>query len=157
MPLLGMARTWSGHLRDLASGEIFMIWGKLQSFTVWCIYFPTVGWDFKERVAFGFSLIRCSDLTHLTYLLKCSVCMRAHVCVYSLSACPVSNLFIKHYHCNTVLSILTSLPLCLRGHLPSSCQDVQSVNGPLPDGEHFLNIQGKALKVRFYDIITSQL
>ncbi|KAM3877911.1 A disintegrin and metalloproteinase with thrombospondin motifs 9-like [Diretmus argenteus] len=32
-------------------------------------------------------------------------------------------------------------------HLPASCQDVQSMNGPLPDGEHFLNIQGKALKV----------
>lgn len=79
--------------------------------------------------------------------------MRAHVCVYSLSACPV----MKHYYCNTVLSILTSLPFCLQGHLPSSCQDIQSVNGPLPDGEHFLNIQGKALKVRFYDIITSQL
>ncbi|XP_035517600.1 A disintegrin and metalloproteinase with thrombospondin motifs 9-like [Morone saxatilis] len=32
-------------------------------------------------------------------------------------------------------------------HLPSSCQDVQSIKGPLPDSEHFLNIQGKALKV----------
>lgn len=32
-------------------------------------------------------------------------------------------------------------------HLPSSCQDVHSLNGPLPDSEHVLNIQGKALKV----------
>ncbi|XP_062300498.1 A disintegrin and metalloproteinase with thrombospondin motifs 9-like [Scomber scombrus] len=32
-------------------------------------------------------------------------------------------------------------------HLPSSCQDVLSLSGPLPDSEHFLNIQGKALKV----------
>uniref|UniRef100_A0A3B4VJ60 ADAM metallopeptidase with thrombospondin type 1 motif 9 n=1 Tax=Seriola dumerili TaxID=41447 RepID=A0A3B4VJ60_SERDU len=32
-------------------------------------------------------------------------------------------------------------------HLPSSCQEVQSTNGPLPDSEHILNIQGKALKV----------
>ncbi|XP_034725712.1 A disintegrin and metalloproteinase with thrombospondin motifs 9-like [Etheostoma cragini] len=32
-------------------------------------------------------------------------------------------------------------------HLPSSCQEVQSMNGPLLDSEHVLNIQGKALKV----------
>ncbi|KAE8298082.1 A disintegrin and metalloproteinase with thrombospondin motifs 9 [Larimichthys crocea] len=32
-------------------------------------------------------------------------------------------------------------------HLPSSCQDVQSMNGPLPDSEHVLSIQGKAVKV----------
>lgn len=35
-------------------------------------------------------------------------------------------------------------PTC---HLPRSCQEIQSVNGPLPDSEHFLSIQGKALKV----------
>uniref|UniRef100_A0AAQ4QNA1 ADAM metallopeptidase with thrombospondin type 1 motif, 9 n=1 Tax=Gasterosteus aculeatus aculeatus TaxID=481459 RepID=A0AAQ4QNA1_GASAC len=32
-------------------------------------------------------------------------------------------------------------------HFPSSCQEVQRMNGPLPDNEHFVNIQGKALKV----------
>ncbi|XP_054472137.1 A disintegrin and metalloproteinase with thrombospondin motifs 9-like [Anoplopoma fimbria] len=32
-------------------------------------------------------------------------------------------------------------------HLPSSCQDVLSMNGPFPESEHILNIQGKALKV----------
>ncbi|XP_053298458.1 A disintegrin and metalloproteinase with thrombospondin motifs 9 [Pleuronectes platessa] len=31
--------------------------------------------------------------------------------------------------------------------LPSSCQEVQSMNQLLPDREHFLNVQGKALKV----------
>ncbi|XP_029990964.1 A disintegrin and metalloproteinase with thrombospondin motifs 9 isoform X1 [Sphaeramia orbicularis] len=35
-------------------------------------------------------------------------------------------------------------PTC---HLPSSCKEVQSTNGPQPDGEHLINIQGKALKV----------
>ncbi|KAM9813380.1 A disintegrin and metalloproteinase with thrombospondin motifs 9 [Neosynchiropus ocellatus] len=35
-------------------------------------------------------------------------------------------------------------PTC---HLPTSCRDVRSLNGPLPDGEHLLNIRGKALKV----------
>uniref|UniRef100_A0AAQ4QA41 ADAM metallopeptidase with thrombospondin type 1 motif, 9 n=1 Tax=Gasterosteus aculeatus aculeatus TaxID=481459 RepID=A0AAQ4QA41_GASAC len=29
----------------------------------------------------------------------------------------------------------------------SYCQEVQRMNGPLPDNEHFVNIQGKALKV----------
>ncbi|KAM4613394.1 A disintegrin and metalloproteinase with thrombospondin motifs 9-like [Polymixia lowei] len=37
-----------------------------------------------------------------------------------------------------------SNPSC---HLPASCRDVQNMNAVLPDGEHFLNIQGKALKV----------
>ncbi|XP_056131168.1 A disintegrin and metalloproteinase with thrombospondin motifs 9-like isoform X2 [Lampris incognitus] len=32
-------------------------------------------------------------------------------------------------------------------HLPASCADIQRMNGPLPDGEHFISIQGKALKV----------
>ncbi|XP_033822134.1 A disintegrin and metalloproteinase with thrombospondin motifs 9-like [Periophthalmus magnuspinnatus] len=32
-------------------------------------------------------------------------------------------------------------------HLPLSCLDIRSLNGPLPDNEHVLNIQGKALKV----------
>ncbi|XP_026161930.1 A disintegrin and metalloproteinase with thrombospondin motifs 9 [Mastacembelus armatus] len=32
-------------------------------------------------------------------------------------------------------------------NFPSSCQDIQSMKGPLPDSEHLLNIQGKALKV----------
>lgn len=58
--------TWSGHLRDSAFSEIFMIRSKHQTFTVQAIYFPTVGWDIKEWVAFSFSLIRCSDLPHLT-------------------------------------------------------------------------------------------
>nr|XP_019942000.1 PREDICTED: A disintegrin and metalloproteinase with thrombospondin motifs 9 [Paralichthys olivaceus] len=31
--------------------------------------------------------------------------------------------------------------------LPSSCQEVQNRNGLLPDSEHFLNFQGKSLKV----------
>ncbi len=46
--------TWCGHLRDLASSEKFMIRGKHQRFTVQCIYFPVVRWDFKEWVAFHF-------------------------------------------------------------------------------------------------------
>ncbi len=59
---------------------------------------------------------------------------------------------------NTLLyTYLFLFLLCLQGHLPSSCQDVQSMNGPLPDSEHFLNIQGKALKVRLHDLITSQM
>ncbi|XP_068172035.1 A disintegrin and metalloproteinase with thrombospondin motifs 9-like [Antennarius striatus] len=32
-------------------------------------------------------------------------------------------------------------------HLPSSCGEVQTLNGPLPDSEYLLNIQGKTLKV----------
>uniref|UniRef100_A0AAX7V026 GON domain-containing protein n=1 Tax=Astatotilapia calliptera TaxID=8154 RepID=A0AAX7V026_ASTCA len=31
--------------------------------------------------------------------------------------------------------------------LPSSCQEIQTMNGPMPDSEHFLSIQGKTLKV----------
>ncbi|KAM6927810.1 A disintegrin and metalloproteinase with thrombospondin motifs 9-like [Xenentodon cancila] len=32
-------------------------------------------------------------------------------------------------------------------HLPSSCLDIQTMNRLIQDGEHFLNIEGKALKV----------
>uniref|UniRef100_A0A3B3BTR9 ADAM metallopeptidase with thrombospondin type 1 motif, 9 n=1 Tax=Oryzias melastigma TaxID=30732 RepID=A0A3B3BTR9_ORYME len=32
-------------------------------------------------------------------------------------------------------------------HLPSSCLEITRMKGPLPDGEHFLSVQGKALKV----------
>uniref|UniRef100_A0A8C5BKQ3 ADAM metallopeptidase with thrombospondin type 1 motif 9 n=1 Tax=Gadus morhua TaxID=8049 RepID=A0A8C5BKQ3_GADMO len=32
-------------------------------------------------------------------------------------------------------------------HLPVSCRDVQRLHGRVPDGEHFLRIHGKALKV----------
>uniref|UniRef100_A0A3P9Q081 ADAM metallopeptidase with thrombospondin type 1 motif 9 n=1 Tax=Poecilia reticulata TaxID=8081 RepID=A0A3P9Q081_POERE len=32
-------------------------------------------------------------------------------------------------------------------NLPSSCLDIQSTSGPIPDSEHFLSVQGKALKV----------
>uniref|UniRef100_A0A3Q0RHB0 ADAM metallopeptidase with thrombospondin type 1 motif 9 n=1 Tax=Amphilophus citrinellus TaxID=61819 RepID=A0A3Q0RHB0_AMPCI len=31
--------------------------------------------------------------------------------------------------------------------LPSSCQEIQIMDGPMPDSEHFLSIQGKKLKV----------
>lgn len=88
------------------------------------------------------------------------VCMRAHVCVYSLSACPGLNLCIIHYCYGTLLYtylFYNIFILCLQGHLPSSCQDVQSMNGPLPDSEHVLSIQGKAVKVSLYDLITSQM
>uniref|UniRef100_A0A8C6VYZ8 ADAM metallopeptidase with thrombospondin type 1 motif 9 n=1 Tax=Nothobranchius furzeri TaxID=105023 RepID=A0A8C6VYZ8_NOTFU len=37
-----------------------------------------------------------------------------------------------------------SNPSC---HLPSSCLDIQSTNGPIQDSEHFLSVQGKALKI----------
>lgn len=49
-----------------------------------------------------------------------------------------------------------SLPLCLQGHLPVSCLEVRSANGPLPDSEHYLNVQGKVLKVRVWDGADSQ-
>uniref|UniRef100_A0A3B3V505 ADAM metallopeptidase with thrombospondin type 1 motif 9 n=1 Tax=Poecilia latipinna TaxID=48699 RepID=A0A3B3V505_9TELE len=32
-------------------------------------------------------------------------------------------------------------------NLPSSCLQIQSTSGPIPDSEHFLSVQGKALKV----------
>jgi len=38
--------------------------------------------------------------------------------------------------------------LCIQGRLPSSCLDIQGMNGPIPDSEHVLSIQGKALRVR---------
>lgn len=44
------------------------------------------------------------------------------------------------------LSLL--IPLSL-GHLPNSCQEVRSMNALFSDGEHVLNVQGRALKVRF--------
>lgn len=71
--------------------------------------------------------------------------MHAHVSVYSLSACAALNLCILAQH--AAVPILILLLLCRQGHLPFSCQEVQSMSGPLPDSEHFLNIQGKALKV----------
>ncbi|XP_071191355.1 A disintegrin and metalloproteinase with thrombospondin motifs 9-like [Salvelinus alpinus] len=41
-------------------------------------------------------------------------------------------------------SKVCSSPAC---HLPTSCSDVQSLSGVQSDGEQFLNVQGKALKV----------
>lgn len=46
------------------------------------------------------------------------------------------------------------VPLFL-GHLPHSCQEVRSTNALSTDGEHLLKVQGRALKVRFYNGITS--
>lgn len=130
-----------------------MIWGKHQRFTVRCIYFPVVWWDFKELVDFRFLWIDAA-IFH-TWLNSWNFCV--HVCEYSLSACTVLNLGILHHYCNTLLKTYLFLPLlCLQGLLPSSCQDVRSMNGPLPDGEHYLNIQGKALRVRIHDLITWQ-
>lgn len=37
--------------------------------------------------------------------------------------------------------------LRLLGHFPSSCQDIHSINGPIPDSEHVLTIAGKTVKV----------
>ena len=39
--------------------------------------------------------------------------------------------------------------LSFAGHLPTSCRDIQVISGSQADGEQFLNIQGKALKVRY--------
>lgn len=70
--------------------------------------------------------------------------------VDNLRAVSITNLGIHS------VSHFNSLPLCLQGHLPVSCLEVQSVNGPLPDSEHYLNVQGKALKVRVCDGADSQ-
>lgn len=114
--------------------------------------FPALGWDFKQRVAF-----RClwfnAAICH-TWLNSWNfLCMHAHVSVYSLSACAVLNLCIRVQH--TAVPLLILLIFCRQGHLPFSCQEVQSMSGPLPDSEHFLSIQGKALKVWFYDYYTA--
>lgn len=71
--------TRSGHLRDLAWSEIFMIRGKHQRFTVQCIYFPMVGWDFKEWVAFGFLWFNAA-ICH-TWLNSWNFCVHACTCV----------------------------------------------------------------------------
>ncbi|XP_065811119.1 A disintegrin and metalloproteinase with thrombospondin motifs 9-like [Labrus bergylta] len=49
----------------------------------------------------------------------------------SLGAVPEARKICRNPNCN----------------FPSSCLDVQSMNGPLPDSEHVLNIQGKSIKV----------
>lgn len=139
--------TWSSHLQDLALSEIFMIRGKHQRFTVQHIYFPTVGWDIKERVAFRFLWFDAA-ICH-TWLNSWNLCVHACTCV-CIQPTPVLCWILAH-----TLYLFIFLLSCIQGHLPSSCQDIHSLNGPIPDSEHFLNIQGKALKVRLYDLIIS--
>ena len=97
--------TWSGHLRDLASGEIFMIRGKHQRFTAQCIYFPTVGWDFKESVAFRFLWFDAA-ICH-TWLSSWNFCVHACTCVCTQPECLSR---VKSLH-NTLLLLYTTVYL----------------------------------------------
>lgn len=69
-------------------------------------------------------------------------CASLHVCVLLQQPTEITFSFL--------------VPLFL-GHLPHSCQEVRSTNALSTDGEHLLNVQGKALKVSFYNGITPEM
>uniref|UniRef100_A0A8C7HLX5 ADAM metallopeptidase with thrombospondin type 1 motif 9 n=1 Tax=Oncorhynchus kisutch TaxID=8019 RepID=A0A8C7HLX5_ONCKI len=76
-------------------------------------------------------------------LVSCSEVGIQSLCIISVTVCSV--LFSSW---QAPLHLLFSPPQLHNScHLPTSCSDVQSLSGVQPDGEQFLNVQGKALKV----------